>query len=877
MDSETRAAVAADEAGATPASLFERQAARTPDDDALICAQRRYDYRELNARANALARQLSAAGVAGEQVVAIWIERAPELVIAILAVAKLGAAYLPLYVGAAPMQQRRMLEETGAGLLLVARDSDAPAFAAGMRTLAVDGDAPLVPDDSVDPLRDDDPARLAYVMYTSGSTGLPKGICTTAGNIAAFARDRRWREDAPARVLLHSSPAFDASTYELWTPLLNGGCVVLAPPGPLDAASLRRVLAAHGVTDLWLSAGLFHALAADAADCLDGLRRLIAGGDALSAAAVRRVQARCPGLRIVNGYGPTETTTFATTCELPRLASDEDEVPIGWPLDATRVHVLDERLRDLPMGEVGELYIGGAGVARGYLRRPQLDAERFLPDPYGAPGDRLYRSGDRVRRRADGALCFVGRADRQVKLRGFRVEPGEIETQLLRLPRMAQAAILVREDAPGRKRLVAYVVRDDARCDDGAWPDALRTALAEHLPDYMHPAAWIVLPTLPLTANGKLDRAALPAPAVAATQAPASPPRPQEQILSLLFAQVLGLEAVGVDDDFIALGGDSLSAVRLAALATREGVVISALQVLRHRSPARLVAAIGEDEGAERIESRIPPELLTPVQRLRAGGTPALFCIHPGSGLSWPYARLLPHLGGDCAVYGLQSRAVSDPDHLPASIEAMAEDYLRRIRELQPRGPYRLLGWCLGGAIASALAARLEAQGERVDLLCAVNYFPGQYDEDDPAPPADASEDESPAQASTAGEADEADEVDEVGPPPPPRVVAEVAGAYYDIAPILFDFRGAENTLAMVRRYRPAPLACDLLLIRAAPPQGPEPLAAERWSPFVRGRIRCHDLPCSHSLVLNLRYAEQLARIVGAHLFECEGEALAMS
>ncbi|RDZ26704.1 amino acid adenylation domain-containing protein [Lysobacter silvisoli] len=850
---------------ATPAAGFELQAALTPTRTALVAGDRSLDYRELDMRANALAQRLHALGLGREDVIAVWMERSLALPIALLAVAKAGAAYLPLYVGAATEQQRRMLEETGARVLLHERGVAPPAFAHGLQLLAVDADESL-PAATAPPPREDDPAQLAYVMYTSGSTGEPKGICTTAGNIAAFARHPRWREAADARVLLHSSPAFDASTYELWTPLLNGAAVVAAPPGALDAGALRRLIAERGVTDLWLTAGLFHALAADAAACFAGLRQVIAGGDAVSAAAVRRVQAQCPGVRVVNGYGPTETTTFATLCELPALRSDEDEVPIGAPLDGAYLRVLDEHRQAVPLGTVGELWIGGAGVARGYLHRPELTAQRFVPDQFGAPGQRLYRSGDLVRQRADGLLCFVGRADRQIKLRGFRVELGEIETRLAQLPRVAQAAVRVLEDRPGHKRLAAYLAREDARDDDAGWLRATAAALAAHLPDYMHPSAWMVLPRLPLTANGKVDLAALPLPQAAAAEPDAQTQwSPQERILADVYAAVLSLDAgaIGRDDDFIALGGDSLSAVRVAALAMREGVAISARQVLQHRSPERLSAVAGQDDSDARIQCEIPPSLLVPVLRIREGAHPALFCFHPGSGLSWPYRRLARHLSGDYAVYGLQARSLREPGYLPASVEAMAQDYVREIRALQPQGPYRLLGWCLGGATASAVAAQLEALGETVSLLCVVDFFPGQFEaESEPA---------LVPELETDGAAEP--EADESAPAAPPRVIAEIEDGYYDISPILFDPDTGANTFAIADRYRPAPLRCGLLLVRAAPPRGPAPHSTEYWTPYVRGPLQVHDLACDHALMLNLRYAEQLARIVDAHLLERKDEA----
>ncbi|MGO1002252.1 amino acid adenylation domain-containing protein [Lysobacter sp. CA196] len=421
---------------------------------------------------------------------------------------------------------------------------------------------------------------MAYVMYTSGSTGVPKGVAVRQRDVVEFARDRRFASGHET-VLLHSTHAFDASTYELWVPLLNGGRIVVAPPGVLDVDDFRRLIARHRLSILWLTTGLFHEFAEAAPDLFAGLAQAWTGGEVLSVDTVRRLRARHPHLRLVHCYGPTETTTFALSGAIAALGEHTHNVPIGTPLDNRQVYVLDEALRPVPAGVSGELYIAGAGLARGYLRRPALSAERFIANPF-ATGQRMYRSGDRVRWR-DGRIEFVGRIDQQVKIRGFRIELGEIEAALARAG-WPHNLVVAREDRPGQKRLVAYLVGD--RIDT----DSLRTTLAAQLPEYMLPVAFVALDRLPLTANGKLDRGALPSPD-AARAGGRGPRTAAEQTLCTLFAEVLGLERVGIDDDFFALGGHSLLATRLIGRIRAE---LGSEVALRSLFEAPTVAALAQ-------------------------------------------------------------------------------------------------------------------------------------------------------------------------------------------------------------------------------------------------------------------------------------------
>ncbi|MFI9007985.1 amino acid adenylation domain-containing protein [Actinosynnema sp. NPDC053489] len=588
----------------SPAARFEAQAAATPDAPALVSDTGAFTYRQLDAEADRWARRLAAAGVIAETPVALLVDRSPTLVVLVLAVLKAGGYYVPLHESYPVERLNFVLADLGAPVLVTDRPSLPEGLTAPAHVLRTDERPPAAA-----PLnRRSHPDQLAYVMHTSGSTGVPKGVAVTHANVVELATDRLFTTPAHARVLLHSSHAFDAATYELWAPLLSGGTVVVAPPGVLDIATLGRVVAEHRVTALWLTAGLFRLVAEEAPTCLAGVREVWTGGDVVPAAAVARVRAHCPDLTVVDGYGPTETTTFATRFPLRPGEPDPEAVPIGLPMDNTRVHVLDTDLNLTPPGAVGELYVAGTGLARGYLHRPGLTAQRFVPNPYGPPGDRMYRTGDLVRRLPDGRLAFHGRADDQVKLRGFRIEPGEVESALARHPDVAHAVVAVRADHRGERRLVAYVVPAGGTGVDQA---ALRAHLGDALPAYMVPSVVVELDALPLNANGKVDRHALPAPATAGTSASRAA-HGAEEVLCGLFADVLGVERVGVDDGFFDLGGHSLLAMRLISRVRAVlGVEAPIRAVFEHPTPAGLARALRDAAPARaRVTPRPRPEVV---------------------------------------------------------------------------------------------------------------------------------------------------------------------------------------------------------------------------------------------------------------------------
>ncbi|MFI0822795.1 amino acid adenylation domain-containing protein, partial [Streptomyces sp. NPDC021115] len=577
-------------APATLPELFEAQAARTPDAVALVRTRSMDEgsargalpeggtdhetvtYAELNARADRLAEILSGYGAGPETLVAVCMQRSTELVTTFLATAKAGAAFVPLDLRSPVSRMVAILSDAQTHLLLAdpgLREHDIVRAAEEQGTQVVFIDSDTFAEPGTADAKAVCPARVlpnqaAYVMYTSGSTGTPKGIVTTHADVTTLLRDSRWNIGPADRVLFHAPHAFDASTYELWAPLVHGGSVSVAPEVKFDSAALHHLITDTRVTHIHVTAGLFRVISEEQPEIFADVTEVLTGGDVVPPAAVMHLLKAVPHLTVRHLYGPTETTLCATQHLVTTEADPGPTLPIGSPMEDTRVYVLDAALQPVPVGVPGELYIAGTGLARGYLNRPGLTAERFVACPFGARGERMYRTGDLARWRANGTLDYLGRTDDQVKVRGFRIEPGEIEAALLDRPGIAQATVMVRADTPGDKQLTAYVVPVESTVVDTS---EIRTALAAVLPDYMVPSAVLVLDTLPLTVNGKLDRRALPAPDhTAALEASYRAPRtPDEQLLCEAFADILGLPQVGIDDNFFELGGHSLLATRLVS------------------------------------------------------------------------------------------------------------------------------------------------------------------------------------------------------------------------------------------------------------------------------------------------------------------------
>ncbi|WP_339156981.1 non-ribosomal peptide synthase/polyketide synthase [Bradyrhizobium sp. 2S1] len=703
--------------------LFEAQVRRAPDAVAVVCAEERVSYGELNARANQLAHHLIAIGVTPDQPVAICLQRSPMMVVGLLAILKAGGAYLPLDPAYPSARLRQVLADAAPSLLLADAAGRSALGADALRDLTVVDLAAASPAWAALPATDPDPCalgltsrHLAYVIYTSGSSGTPKGVMAEHRSLVRLVAGNDFVEISPQDVFLNaSSPTFDATTFELWGALANGASVVLYPERYLSTATLAQIIQDQGITIAWMTARLFDTYTAEGRGT-DRLQQLLVGGEEVSVTSVRACQKRHPTLRISNAYGPTENTTFSLCYPVP-AGFDGAIVPIGRPIANTRVYLLDGHGAPVPFGAAGELYIGGAGVARGYLNRPELTAERFIASPF-VDGDRLYRTGDLARYLPDGNLEFLGRNDDQVKIRGFRIEPGEIAARLIEHAWVRDAVVVAQQDGAGEKRLVAYVVcAPEARSDepDGAGAElaaTLRAHVGAHLPDYMVPAAFVRLAALPLTVNGKLDRQALPAPAdeAYAHRAYAPPQGEIETALAQIWAELLGVERVGRHDHFFELGGHSLLAVQLLSRAVDLGLKFSA---------ADLFQAPVLKELASKIHFEPEPSSAGVICVRETGSQPPLFFVPTGLGDCSYVLSLVQEMGAGCPVYTLPwppFREVQFP-----TLEEIASQLNLAIREIQPRGPYRIAGYSSGGILAYAIAQQLLDHDEALSLIALID------------------------------------------------------------------------------------------------------------------------------------------------------------
>ncbi|PLP90485.1 non-ribosomal peptide synthetase [Pseudomonas sp. FFUP_PS_473] len=693
-------------------SRIAEQAALRPDAVAIRHQGVSLCYAELEQRANQLAHRLIRLGVGTDVLVGVALPRSAELVVALLAVLKAGGAYVPLDPDYPAERLAYMVEDSGLQqvISLSSLDLQLPVQVLPLDTLDLSHEPCSAPQVTIDP------EQLAYVIYTSGSTGQPKGAQLTQRNVErlfqatqgdfGFTQDDVW-------TLFHSY-AFDFSVWEIFGALVHGGTLVIVPYfTSRSPEEFLALLVDEGVTVLNQTPSAFRQLIplAQKNTAPLSLRYVIFGGEALELESLRpwfeRYGDRQP--RLINMYGITETTVHVTYREITeRDLAHKGPSPIGRPLADLSLHVLDANLNPQPVGIAGELYVGGAGLARGYLNRPELTSERFIASPFDA-SQRLYRSGDLARRRVDGSLEYLGRIDQQVKIRGFRIELGEIEAQLQSHPQVNEAAVLVKEGAGG-PRLVGYVASSDP-----AIQDELKAHLHERLPEYMVPAQIVVLASLPLTANGKLDRRALPEPDAAAGREYRAPQTDTEQAVARIWAQVLEVERVGLDDNFFDLGGHSLLALTLtAALQDRLGLKVRLDQLMQYPRLSELLQRV-QGPSAE-VSPRVP-------LNQASAGAPRLFCVHPGGGTLFGYYPLARALEATWQVDGLLCRSFVEPTWRDSSLEQMAHDYVQAIRRVQPQGPYHLLGWSLGGALAVEMARLLREAGEPVAFLGLVDPF----------------------------------------------------------------------------------------------------------------------------------------------------------
>ncbi|GAA1333816.1 hypothetical protein GCM10009647_075200 [Streptomyces sanglieri] len=837
-------------------ALFTAQAARTPHEVALVHEEQQVTYRELDIWSNRLARHLTARGVTPGSIVAIHLERSPQLIATLLAALKSGAGYTLLDPQFPADRLNTVLGQTEPAALvtqahLTALSTPAPLvdLTAEIPTISALPGTPVETGGH--------PESLACVMFTSGSTGVPKGVAASHRALAATFIGPDYLDFGPGQTYLQSSPvSWDAFALEVFGPLLHGGVCVLQPGQHTDPHQIAELVERHGITTLQMSASLFNHMLDEHPAVFSRIKEAMTAGEAASPAHTAKALADHPHLHLVNGYGPAESMGFTTT---HTLTGPAPAIPIGRPIAGKHAYVLDENLRMLPPGVPGELYVAGHGLAHGYIGQPALSAERFVADPHGAPGSRMYRTGDLARWSQDGALEYFGRADQQIKLRGFRIEPGEIESALLRHPTLAQVAVLIREDRPGDKRLVAYVVPTEGSRPD--LPELRRHAVAA-LPEYMVPATIVPLDALPLTVNGKLDRRALPEPPQADTAGGREPRTPAEEVLCGLFAEVLGLTSVTIDDHFFQLGGHSLLATRLIGrIRSIWDTRVTIRDLFQYPTPVLLAEHIATNTGGD------PMETLLPIRAATATDTEApLFCVHAISGMSWSYAGLLRHIGGRRPLIGLQAKELTSPSDRPAGIEEMADGYVAEIRSVQPHGPYHLLGWSFGGLVAHAIAARLEEQGEQVALLALLDSYPLP---DGFRPPAITGREVLTALLGGRGAGLDVRCADSA---PLAEELAAVLRAEDAILGALEPAQAAAVVAAtagnLEMRYRYVPrrrFGGDAVFFDAAR----TPAAAggaEAWAPHVTGRVEEHEIDCEHWDMTTAEPLREIGKVLAEEL-----------
>ena len=714
----------------TLSALVADQARKTPDAPALADANWQFSYREMRQQVVALAQLLRQRGVKPGDSVAVALPRSVFLTLALHGIVEAGAAWLPLDTGYPDDRLRMMLEDARPSLLIASEDqlarfSDIPGLESlcYQQPLAVADDAPLALSK---------PDHTAYIIFTSGSTGRPKGVMV--GQTAIVNR-LLWMQDryplSADDVVAQKTPcSFDVSVWEFWWPFIAGARLVMAEPeAHRDPQAMQQFFAHYGVTTTHfvpsMLAAFVASLDADSVAACRTLRRVFCSGEALPTELCREWE-RLTGAPLHNLYGPTEAAvdvSWYPACGPELAAVTGSSVPIGWPVWNTGLRILDAAMRPVPPGVAGDLYLTGIQLAQGYLGRPDLTASRFIADPF-APGERMYRTGDVARWLANGAVEYLGRSDDQLKIRGQRIELGEIDRAMSALPDVAQAVshacVFNQAAATGgdARQLVGYLVSDSGLPLDTA---ALKARLAEQLPPHMVPVVLMQLADLPLSANGKLDRKALPLPTLGGERSGRPPEPGMETLVAAAFSQLLGCEVNDIDADFFALGGHSLLAMRLAAQLSRQlARQVTPGQVMVASTVGKLSALLAADLSDEQAQ-RLGLDTLLP---LRESDGPTLFCFHPASGFAWQFSVLARYLSPRWSITGIQSPRPQGPMASAASLDEVCEHHLQTLLAQQPHGPYYLFGYSLGGTLAQGIAARLRQRGEAVAFLGLLDTWP---------------------------------------------------------------------------------------------------------------------------------------------------------
>jgi amino acid adenylation domain-containing protein len=832
-------------------ALFAEQVARTPAAVALTFEGRSMTYRELEEAANRLAHVLVAKGVAPGQSVALLLERSIEAVVAIVAVLKSGAACVPIDPALPDARVGFMIDDAGPiAAVTTARLSDRLVGHGLGVTDVNDARIDAQPGTALRvPAADD----IAYLIYTSGTTGMPKAVAITHRNFTRLfdSMDRGWATAGQVWSQWHSL-AFDVSVWEIFGALLYGGRLVVVPESVVGSPDdFHALLVAEQVSVLSQTPS---AVALLSPQGLESATLVVAG----EACPVEVAERWAPGRVMVNAYGPTET--WYASVSAPLRVESGASPPIGVPVPGAALFVLDRWLRPVPAGVVGELYVAGRGVGCGYWRRAGLTGSRFVACPFGgegAPGTRMYRTGDLVCWGADGQLRYLGRADEQVKIRGYRIEPGEVQAALAGLDGVDQAAVIAREDRPGDKRLVAYVTGT-------ADPAQIRSALGERLPVYMVPAAVMVLDALPLTVNGKLDKRALPAPDYQDGDLYRAPADAVEEILAGIYAQVLGIERVGVDESFFDLGGDSLSAMRLITAVNANLDTDLSVRILFEVSTVRSLS--------QRLQAATTSgQEVVPVETLKKAIGVPLFCIHPVGGISWKYQTLGNYL--DCPIVGIQ-QALQDDEAEPRSIHDLAKNHANRIQAVYSAGPFSILGWSFGGVVAHEIAIELQRRGcvvERLILLDAQPSFDSGFDLSNDVLAAlvqkQILEDITLFYGLSVPGNDKPHTYEQIEELVREQAAVELS-PYEQLLELLV--KNANNNMTWYRAHEASVFDGDMVIFSAARDASNRSSSLlQSWRPYVTGEIAVHAVDCTHDELLTAEslslYGKQLQNIIATH------------
>jgi aspartate racemase len=690
--------------------LFEHQAERIPENIALVWGEEKLNYYELNCRANQLANYLKEIGITRGTPVGIYLERSPEIIMAILAILKAGGVYVPLAPSYPKERIAFMIGDSGVEVILTQGILAEKLPSSSAQITDLDTQKQVISQYSQNNLPSDIKGEnQAYIMYTSGSTGQPKGVSITHKGVVRLVKNCDYVDLNSTEVLLQLAPiSFDASTFEIWGALLNGGTLVLSPLEKPSLEELNQMIQNYQITTLWLTSGLFNVIVDQKIEAFKGLRQLLTGGDVLSLHHVQKFAQKYPECELINGYGPTENTTFSCCYQIKNAEQLTNSVPIGKPISNTQAYILDSRLQEVPIGITGEIYLGGDGLALGYVNRPELTAAKFIDNPFGK--GKLYKTGDFGRYLPDGNIQFFGRIDNQVKIRGFRIEPSEIQAVINQYDSVNQSVVLPKEDNLGNKILVAYLTYFHNR---KVSLDELRLFLQKKLPSYMIPDDFVLLDGFPLTIHGKIDYKALQSfnHAKTASQSSYVAPRTHLELqIVKIWEQVLGVKSIGIRDNFFELGGHSLLALTLfAKIEQLCKVTIPMATLFSAPTVEQLTAIIRQKGWSTSWLSLVPLKV--------SGAKPPLFYVHGVLGTVLSARHLGKHLDEEQPIYGIQAQGLQEKKLVHHRVEDMAAAYVKEIKTVQPTGPYCLVGVSTGGIIALEMAQQLYAENKQVAFL----------------------------------------------------------------------------------------------------------------------------------------------------------------